>query len=83
MRIEPLRSVVKHKVQFNLREQMGERSLMTNQNETPAIDWRVRERLADQLLAIMNADWSRLTREQMLKVLLSAQWKIEAQVAQV
>ncbi len=52
---------------------------MKSENElAQAIDWTVRERLAEQLVAVMGADWFRPTPEQMLKVLLSAQWRVEA-----
>ena len=51
---------------------------MTEQSETPAFDWRVRERSAQQLVAVMAGDWSRPTTEQMLNVLVSARWMVEA-----
>jgi hypothetical protein len=52
------------------------------QLEAPELHkWHTRERLAAQIVAIMEADWSRPSPKDMEEILKSAVWAIESKVA--
>jgi hypothetical protein len=45
--------------------------------------WHTRERLAAQVLAVIAADWSNPTDAQILDILESARWAVEARLSAV